>query len=74
VWETLWAAVLRCDEEMAYGEWGAGAETREWLGPFKDAAREIAGDERAPLEWRGRFAVRALTFNEHSTDYSRRFS
>ncbi|KAJ7868189.1 hypothetical protein B0H13DRAFT_2064593 [Mycena leptocephala] len=57
VWETLWAAVLHCDEEMAYGEWGAGAEMCEWLGPFKDAARKIAGDERAPLEWRGRFAV-----------------
>ncbi|KAF7353072.1 hypothetical protein MVEN_01275100 [Mycena venus] len=55
VWETLWAAVLHCDEEMAEGEWGAGHP--EWLGPFKDAVRKIAGDERAPLEWRARFAV-----------------
>ncbi|KAJ7367971.1 hypothetical protein DFH08DRAFT_10695 [Mycena albidolilacea] len=55
VWETLWAAVLRGDEEMAYGEWGAGHP--DWLGPFKDAVRKIIGDERAPLEWRGRFAV-----------------
>ncbi|KAJ7689869.1 hypothetical protein B0H17DRAFT_1180116 [Mycena rosella] len=56
VWETLWAAVLRCDEEMAYGEWGAG-DTNGWLGPFKDAVRKIAEDERPSLEWRGRFAV-----------------
>jgi hypothetical protein len=55
VWETLWAAVLRGDEEMAYGEWGAGHP--DWLGPFQDAVRKIIGDERAPLEWRGRFAV-----------------
>jgi len=55
VWETLWTAVLRCDEEMADGEWGAGHP--EWLGPFKDAARKIAEDERAPLEWRARFAA-----------------
>ncbi|KAJ7458742.1 hypothetical protein B0H11DRAFT_183611 [Mycena galericulata] len=55
VWETLWAAVLRCDEEMAYGQWGS--DDPERLGEFKDAARKIAGDERAPLVWRGRFSV-----------------
>ncbi|KAJ7501015.1 hypothetical protein B0H11DRAFT_1993373 [Mycena galericulata] len=54
VWETLWAAVLRCEEEMAYGAWGAGSE---YLASFKDAARTIAADDRAPLIWRGRFAV-----------------
>ncbi|KAJ6557569.1 hypothetical protein B0H19DRAFT_1261177 [Mycena capillaripes] len=54
VWETLWAAVGRCDQEMAYGAWGKGSER---LGPFKQAARTIAGDERAPVEWRGRFAL-----------------
>ncbi|KAJ7029754.1 hypothetical protein C8F04DRAFT_1115757 [Mycena alexandri] len=57
VWETLWASVLRGDDEMAFGTWGAGAETEAWLGAFKDAARTIAGDDRAPMEWRGRFAV-----------------
>ncbi|KAJ7223288.1 hypothetical protein GGX14DRAFT_657841 [Mycena pura] len=55
VWETLWAAVLRCDEEMAYGQWGSDEPER--LGKFKDAARKIAGDETAPLVWRGRFAL-----------------
>ncbi|KAJ7090695.1 hypothetical protein C8R44DRAFT_891859 [Mycena epipterygia] len=54
VWETLWAAVLRCEEEMVYGAWGAGSE---YLAPFKDAARTIAADDRAPLVWRGRFAI-----------------
>ncbi|KAJ7721246.1 hypothetical protein DFH07DRAFT_857970 [Mycena maculata] len=54
VWETLWAAVLRCEEEMAYGAWGAGSE---YLASFKDAARIIAADDRAPFVWRGRFAV-----------------
>ncbi|KAJ7681560.1 hypothetical protein B0H17DRAFT_1333649 [Mycena rosella] len=54
VWQTLWVAVLSCDEEMAYGAWGAGDER---LGPFKDAARTIAEDERTPIEWRARFAV-----------------
>jgi hypothetical protein len=58
VWETLWAAVLRCDEEMAYGQWGS--DDPERLGEFKDAARKIAGDETVPLVWRGRFAVRVL--------------
>ncbi|KAJ7445042.1 hypothetical protein FB451DRAFT_1568185 [Mycena latifolia] len=56
VWETLWEAVLRCEEEMAYGAWGL-EDAREQLGPFKDAARTIAGDERVPLEWRARFAL-----------------
>ncbi|KAJ7233126.1 hypothetical protein B0H12DRAFT_1076674 [Mycena haematopus] len=55
VWETLWAAVLRCDEEMGDGQWGSGDP--EQLGSFKDAVRKIVGDERAPLEWRARFAV-----------------
>ncbi|KAJ7476257.1 hypothetical protein B0H11DRAFT_2426697 [Mycena galericulata] len=41
VWETLWAAVLRCEEKMAYGAWGAGSE---YLAPFKDAARTIAAE------------------------------
>ncbi|KAI0039386.1 hypothetical protein FA95DRAFT_1599853 [Auriscalpium vulgare] len=54
VWETLWAAVLRCEEDMTYGTWGAGSE---WLGPFKDAARQIVRDERAPMESRARFAL-----------------
>ncbi|KAJ7738996.1 hypothetical protein B0H16DRAFT_1729670 [Mycena metata] len=57
VWETLWTAVLHCEEEMDYGAWGSGAETVEWLGSFKDAVRQIAGDERASLEWQARFAV-----------------
>jgi hypothetical protein len=57
VWETLWAALLRCDKGLVYG-WGSG--DREWLDSFKDAARKIAGDERAPLHWRARFAVRAI--------------
>ncbi|KAJ6556189.1 hypothetical protein B0H19DRAFT_1152153 [Mycena capillaripes] len=61
VWETLWAAVLRCDEEMAYGQWGSDEPER--LGEFKDAARKIAGDETVPLVWRGRFAVRVLRSN-----------
>ncbi|KAJ6565244.1 hypothetical protein DFH09DRAFT_1363852 [Mycena vulgaris] len=56
VWETLWEAVLRCDEEMVYGAWGLGEGTVEWLEPFRDALRTIAEDERAPVEWRGRFA------------------
>ncbi|KAJ6516221.1 hypothetical protein C8R45DRAFT_236117 [Mycena sanguinolenta] len=55
VWETLWAAVLRCDEEMGYGQWGK--DHPEWLASFKDAARKIVRDERAPLEWTARFAV-----------------
>ncbi|KAJ6528269.1 hypothetical protein DFH09DRAFT_1285562 [Mycena vulgaris] len=59
VWETLWEAVLRCDEEMAYGTWGADQDPRslEWLREFKDAAKKIAEDERAPVAWRGRFAL-----------------
>jgi hypothetical protein len=61
VWETLWAAVLRCEEEMAYGRWGSAEP--EWLGEFKDAARKIAWDETVPLVWRGRFAVRVLMSN-----------
>ncbi|KAJ7353094.1 hypothetical protein DFH08DRAFT_855918 [Mycena albidolilacea] len=55
VWETLWAAVLHCDEEMAYGQWGS--HRLEWLAGFKDAARKIAGDARVSLLWRGRFAI-----------------
>lgn len=70
-----YATVLCCDEEIAYGEWGAGAGTCEWLGPFKDAARTIAGDERAPMEWCGRYAVRAvLVFGHSYTDWSHRSS
>jgi hypothetical protein len=65
VWETLWAAVLRCDEEMAYGQWGS--DDPERLGEFKDAARKIAGDETVPLVWRGRFAVRVLLSNTSLT-------
>ncbi|KAJ7336813.1 hypothetical protein DFH08DRAFT_813129 [Mycena albidolilacea] len=53
VWETLWAALLRCDRGLVYG-WGSGDLER--LDSFKDAARKIAGDERAPLHWRARFA------------------
>ncbi|KAJ7097676.1 hypothetical protein C8R44DRAFT_811915, partial [Mycena epipterygia] len=61
VWETLWEAVLHCDEEMAWGEWGASTVgAREWLSEFKDAVRTIAEDERAPMQWRGRFAVLAV--------------
>ncbi|KAJ7642581.1 hypothetical protein DFH06DRAFT_1213925 [Mycena polygramma] len=63
VWETLWAAVLHCDEEMAYGDWGNSEYDVEWLAEFKDAARKIAGDDRAPLLWRARFAVRTLLLN-----------
>ncbi|KAJ6583471.1 hypothetical protein DFH09DRAFT_1144584 [Mycena vulgaris] len=55
VWETLWAAVLHCDEEMAYGQWGS--HNLEWLAEFEDAARKIAGDARVSLLWRGRFAI-----------------
>ncbi|KAF7355027.1 hypothetical protein MSAN_01418200 [Mycena sanguinolenta] len=55
VWETLWAAVLHCDEEMGDGQWGSG--DAEGLALLKDAARKIAADDRAPLEWRARFAV-----------------
>ncbi|KAJ7738758.1 hypothetical protein B0H16DRAFT_1694710 [Mycena metata] len=57
VWETLWASVLHGDDEMSFGTWGTGAETEAWLGAFKNAARTIAGDDRAPVEWRARFAV-----------------
>ncbi|KAJ7184748.1 hypothetical protein C8R46DRAFT_1065051 [Mycena filopes] len=76
VWETLWAAVLRCEEDMAFGRWGAdaGPTVEVWLGPFKEAARTIAGDERAPLEWRSRFAVRSGLFIVFRTDYSCRLS
>ncbi|KAJ7607104.1 hypothetical protein DFH06DRAFT_1309620 [Mycena polygramma] len=56
-WETLWAAVLQCDEEMAYGDWGNSEYYVERLAGFKDAARKIAGDDRAPLLWRARFAL-----------------
>ncbi|KAJ6507621.1 hypothetical protein DFH09DRAFT_1101009 [Mycena vulgaris] len=55
VWETLWAAVLRCDEKMAYGRWGS--HNLERLAEFEDAARKIAGDARVSLLWRGRFAI-----------------
>ncbi|KAJ7701411.1 hypothetical protein B0H17DRAFT_1045304 [Mycena rosella] len=55
VWDTLWAAVLHCNEDI-FGKWGE-PDFHGWLGPFKDALREIAGDDRAPLEWRGRFAL-----------------
>jgi hypothetical protein len=72
VWETLWAAVLHCDEEMAYGQWGS--HRLEWLAGFKDAARKIAGDARVSLLWRGRFAVCVLLLNVVSliscTDYA----
>jgi hypothetical protein len=61
VWETLWAAVMRCDEEMAYGQWGS--HNLERLAEFNDAARKIVGDARVSLLWRGRFAVRALPPN-----------
>ncbi|KAJ6506074.1 hypothetical protein DFH09DRAFT_1101496 [Mycena vulgaris] len=64
VWETLWAAVMRCDEEMAWGTWGMSAGNGSWLGPFKDAARKIAGDQRAPMEWRARFAMRVFVIVE----------
>ncbi|KAJ6521079.1 hypothetical protein DFH09DRAFT_1193251 [Mycena vulgaris] len=55
VWETLWAAVLHCDEEMAYGQWGS--HNPERLSKFKDAVWKIAGDARVSLLWRGRFAI-----------------
>ncbi|KAJ6532567.1 hypothetical protein B0H19DRAFT_1383946 [Mycena capillaripes] len=55
VWETLWAAVLSCEEDMAYGQWGS--ENLEWLAEFKNAARKIVGDARVSLLWRGRFAT-----------------
>jgi hypothetical protein len=68
VWETLWAAVLHCDEEMAYGQWGSHMHSRERLTEFKDAARKIAGDARVPLLWRGRFAVRAFAIERSFTE------
>ncbi|KAJ6526325.1 hypothetical protein B0H19DRAFT_1275692 [Mycena capillaripes] len=55
VWETLWEAALRCDEDMAYGQWGS--HNLERPAEFEDAARRIAGDERVSLLWRGRFAI-----------------
>ncbi|KAK7061439.1 hypothetical protein R3P38DRAFT_2595932 [Favolaschia claudopus] len=55
VWETLWAAILHCDEEMGYGEWGTSDPER--LVAFKTAVKEIAGASNAPLEWRARFAL-----------------
>ncbi|KAJ6528282.1 hypothetical protein DFH09DRAFT_1094542 [Mycena vulgaris] len=59
VWATLWEAVLRCDEEMAYGKWGKehDPQERHWFHEFKDAARKIAEDESTPVLWRGRFAA-----------------
>ncbi|KAJ7141954.1 hypothetical protein C8R43DRAFT_586417 [Mycena crocata] len=54
VWETLWAGVGHCDDEMTYGAWGEG--TPDGLGSFKDAVKIIA-DERAGLSWRARFAL-----------------
>ncbi|KAJ7152864.1 hypothetical protein C8R46DRAFT_1027137 [Mycena filopes] len=54
VWETLWAAVLQCEEDME--DWGAGVGA-QWLGPFKDALRAIVRDSRTPMEWRGRFSI-----------------
>jgi hypothetical protein len=56
VWETMWAAVGECRDEMAWGTWGTCSRP-EWLAAFKEAAVTIARDERAPLVWRGRFAV-----------------
>ncbi|KAJ7642582.1 hypothetical protein DFH06DRAFT_1477357 [Mycena polygramma] len=55
VWETLWAAVLRCGEGMV--AWGSGNEDVQRLAEFKDAARTVAQDERVGLLWRGRFAM-----------------
>ncbi|KAJ7642580.1 hypothetical protein DFH06DRAFT_1137134 [Mycena polygramma] len=57
VWETLWAAVLHCEEGMGHGQWGSQPNSVERLAGFKDAARTIAVDDRVPLLWRGRFAL-----------------
>ncbi|KAJ6457572.1 hypothetical protein DFH09DRAFT_1349557 [Mycena vulgaris] len=59
VWATLWEAVLRCDEERAYGKWGTehDPQERHWFREFKDAARKIAEDESTPVLWRARFAL-----------------
>ncbi|KAJ7036770.1 hypothetical protein C8F04DRAFT_1257648 [Mycena alexandri] len=54
VWETLWASVLQCEEDME--GWGAGVGA-QWLGPFKDALRTLVRDSRTPIEWRGRFCM-----------------
>ncbi|KAJ7056844.1 hypothetical protein C8F01DRAFT_1155342, partial [Mycena amicta] len=63
-WETLWASVpmLRPGNgQFPSGECkGTGSHderTQEWRASFLDAARRIAGDERASMEWRGRFAI-----------------
>ncbi|KAJ7607103.1 hypothetical protein DFH06DRAFT_1149577 [Mycena polygramma] len=55
VWETLWAAVLRCGEGMV--AWGSDNENVQRLAEFKEAARRIAEDDRVELLWRGRFAM-----------------
>ncbi|KAJ7050403.1 hypothetical protein C8F01DRAFT_1237824 [Mycena amicta] len=48
VWETLWAALLRLEED----DLPSGEQTA-----FTDAARKIAEDESVPMEWRARFAA-----------------
>ncbi|KAJ7676372.1 hypothetical protein B0H17DRAFT_1139940 [Mycena rosella] len=55
VWETLWAALLRCGEDKTFGDWDP-----ETTRCYMEIARKIARDKRASWEWRGRFAVRAV--------------
>ncbi|KAJ6479503.1 hypothetical protein C8R47DRAFT_1137076 [Mycena vitilis] len=56
VWETLWAAV------------GGSGDAEDLNLPdvaddeLSEAARKIARDEKTPVQWRGRFAVSALSF------------
>ncbi|KAJ7074588.1 hypothetical protein C8F01DRAFT_1101042 [Mycena amicta] len=57
VWETLWAALLRLEDDdlLSGGLWTTQDKEQT---AFKDAARKIAEDETVPIEWRARFALR----------------
>ncbi|KAJ7311556.1 hypothetical protein DFH08DRAFT_897968 [Mycena albidolilacea] len=45
-----------------------GSDEPEWLVSFKDAARKIAGDERAPMVWHARFACVRFFRRDGCTD------
>ncbi|KAF7311941.1 hypothetical protein MIND_00205500 [Mycena indigotica] len=69
-WETVWAAVPMLQPgngQFPNGTWNGDADERsvQWRAAFLDAANTIALDERAPMEWRGRFAIiaRSLSTN-----------